>query len=399
MIISRISVIRDLTFGEDCSCTAAIKQLTVGTLQEDQSSAHLFTRWRMSTTHFVHQSCWLRFSRPGATNNATVWEIKMLAGQRPPSKMMSLIHKLRLPWRMRQVLDKWNQNIVRIAADRRVLSTPTYITGHDNLDFEIHVLLGKRHVGMTLWSIKSFLHWAGKAYSVVLHDDGSLTDKNIKILNQHLVNSTVIRRADADVLMKEKLVGFPNSYKYRFNRLGSTPSHGGASVFSLKLLDFSLLSNARKMLILDSDVLFFSRPEAIINWVNDPSDNDCLYCFELYVPHRDASNRIIRFEQKPDVPLGFNSGLICFDRSRFDLTTLDEWLGINRELAETVYTFEQRAYNHLVKISGGHRPLPESYSFNYNSHDFVATHFGIKSLFFKNISRVRRALMTSSTAN
>jgi len=321
----------------------------------------------------------------------------MSAGHHPPSITRSLLRKPIVPWRLRQLLDKWHQNIVCKAADYRVLDTPVHITGRDNLDFEIHLLLGKKHVGMSLWAIKSFLHWTCKSYSVVLHDDGSLTDENIKTLNQHLVNSTVIRRADADVLMAEKLVAFPNAYKYRFSRLGSNTSHGKASVFSLKLLDFSLLSNARRILVLDSDVLFFNRPDAIINWINDPSEVDCLYCYELYVPIRDERNSIILFERKPDVPLGFNSGLICFCRSAFNLARLDEWLGANRELAETVYTFEQRAYNYLVKNSGKHRSLPETYSFNYNSHDCVATHFGIKSLFFKNLSRIRLALMTSTT--
>ena len=325
--------------------------------------------------------------------------IMMPAGPHLLTSIGLLLRKPLLPWRFRQALDKWHQNVIRISADRRVLNTPALITGHDNLDFEMHILLGKRHVGMSLWAIKSVLHWAGKAYTVVLHDDGSLTDEHVKIINQHLVNAKVIRRADADALMAEKLVGCPNAYGYRFSRLGSANPNGKASVFSLKLLDFSLLSNARKILVLDSDVLFFKRPDAIIDWVNDPADIDCLYCFELYVPIRNARNKIIRFEQKPVVPLGFNSGLICFERSAFDLAALDEWLGINGELAETVYTFEQRAYNHLVKSSGKHRPLPETYSFNYNRPDSVATHFGIKPLFFKSLPRVHRALMASSTNN
>ena len=323
----------------------------------------------------------------------------MSAGQHTSSRISSLLLKPRLPWRLQQMLDRWHQDIVRKAADRRVLNTPAYITGRDSPGFEIHILLGKKHVGMSLWAIKSFLHWAGKSYSVVLHDDGSLNDENIKALHQHLVNSTVIRRADADALMAEKLVAFPNAFQYRFSRLGSTASHGKASVFSLKLLDFSMLSNSRKILVLDSDVLFFSRPEAIINWINEPADRDCLYCFELYVPIRDVRNRITHFERKPDVPNGFNSGLICFDRSAFDLARLDGWLGANRESAETVYTFEQQAYNHLVKKSEKHRPLPDTYSFNYNNENCVATHFGIKSLFFKNLSRIHRALMTCTTAH
>jgi len=300
---------------------------------------------------------------------------------------------------LRKKLDRWEQDIARTLADRRVLNTPPYTTGRDNPDFEIHVLLGKKHVGMSLWAVKSLLYWAGRAFSVVLHDDGTLSDEDIARLNAHLPHSRVIRRTDADALMAEKLAAFPNAYKYRFGRLGSMAAHGKASIFSLKLLDFGLLSDARKILVLDSDVLFFGRPEAIIEWVDNAADSDCLYCFELYVPIRNARGKLIRFEKKPHTPPGFNSGLICLSRSVLDLAVLDEWLGMNRELAETVYTFEQHAYNHLVKHSGKHRPLPESYTFNFNHPDCVATHFGIKPLFFDNLPRVRRALMAPNTAN
>jgi lipopolysaccharide biosynthesis glycosyltransferase len=271
--------------------------------------------------------------------------------------------------------------------------TPNFVTNDENADFEIHSLLGKRHVGMCLWSIKSLLHFSGKRYSVVLHDDGSLTDRDIHKLEQHLVNVRVIRKPFADNQIVSKINTYPNVLKYRFGDLGQTEWGKRMSIFSLKLLDFNVLANASKILVLDTDVLFFKKPDEIIRWAEDPASKECLYAYEEYVPIRDAANTIVGFEKKTDPQCFFNSGLICFDKSAFNLSVLNDWLGNNKERVDKVYIFEQQTYNHLVHQTLNHGPLPSSYSFNYNDPMCVATHFGIKLLFFKNLKRIRRAIV------
>lgn len=85
--------------------------------------------------------------------------------------------------------------------------------------------------------------------------------------------------------------------------------------------------------------------------------------------------------------------MICLHRSTFELAALDQWLQTNFELVEKAYTFEQQAYNFLVGRSPGHAPLPATtYTFNYNDAACTATHFGIKSLFFANLPRIREEL-------
>ena len=311
---------------------------------------------------------------------------------RDVSKGLAKLLDGRVPWRLSQAIEKYHVEFLRWHYDKVVNDTKPMITGKDDLHFEIHLLLGHRHVGMCLWAVKSLLNAAEKKYAIVLHDDGSLTDADIAILKQHLIGVRIFRKFEADILIAKNISGFPHVEMYRFNKLGVTPWGQRMSIFSLKLLDFNLLTNARKTLVLDTDVLFFKRPEEIISWVDDINSKDSLYCHENYKPLFNKNKNVIGFERKTEMPLGFNSGLICLNRDVIDLAVFELWLIKNRERVDKVYTFEQHAYNHLVDRSNSHWALPETYSFNYNDANCIATHFGLKNLFFKNLPRIKKLL-------
>jgi hypothetical protein len=279
--------------------------------------------------------------------------------------------------------------------DRLVLDTRPYVTSEDCPHFELHILLGHRHVGMTLWAVKSFLHHAQRKYFVVLHEDGSLTDEDIATLRRHLVNARIVRKAEADVLVRERIGHLPNCCAYRFSPKETTDHRGvkyDMHIFALRLFDFNLLSSASKTLVLDADVLFFRKPREIIDWAEDPADRNSLFSIEQYVPQRNLRYEVTGFARKDPPPTDANAGLLCLDKRAYDLDLIEDWIGRNRDLMDKVATFEQRAYNHLVQVRGGSSALPDSYSFNYTDADVVATHFAIKHLFFENLPRLRKVL-------
>lgn len=310
------------------------------------------------------------------------------------SKAIQWLLKPRVSWRLNQWFERQRLELLRWTYDYLIGFTPRFVTNAENVDCEIHSLLGKRHVGMCLWSIKSFLHFSDRQYAVVLHDDGSLTDKDIRKLEYHLINVKVIRKRLADEQIVNRIKPYANVLKYRFGELAQTAWGKRMSIFSLKLIDFNLLAQTSKILVLDTDVLFFKKPDDIIHWMEDASRNECLYAYDEYTPIRDARHKLVGFEKKAEPQCYFNSGLICFNGSAFNLPVLDDWLGNHKERVDKVYTFEQQTYNHLVHQTESHGPLPASYSFNYNDRDSVATHFGIKLLFFEHLKIVRQALQS-----
>ncbi len=309
--------------------------------------------------------------------------------------MASLLSERRLPWGVSQWLTRYKQEAMRRYCDYQALATRPYATGEDCPHFELHILLGHRHVGMTLWSVKSFLHYAGRKYTVVLHEDGSLTDKDIATLARHLVNARIVRKSVADEQIREQIKHFPNCCAYRFSPKETTDHRGvkyDMHIFALRLFDFNLLSAATKVLVLDADVLFFKKPQEIINWAEDPADRNSLFSIEQYVPLRNVRYEVTGFERKVPPPTDANAGLLCLDKRAYDLEAIETWIDRNRELMDKLATFEQHAYNHLVKRKGGSMALPDSYSFNYTDDTVVATHFAIKHLFFGNLHRLQHIL-------
>ena len=298
-----------------------------------------------------------------------------------------------LPWRVRTYLEQRQLESRRRRYDKLIEETPPYAAEGDGSDFEVHSLLGSRHVGMCLWSIKSLLHHAQRPFSIVLHDDGSLSLQDIEKLKRHLPGVRVIRKADADTLIRPMLSPWKAVEAYRFGTLGDTDYSRSMSIFAIKLLDFNLLTAASRILVLDTDVLFFRRPSELLDWVDNKSEAQCMYCYEDYAPVRNRAGVIAGFERKAAPSCYFNSGLICFDKPVMDLSALDSWLKEYGHLTNTLYTFEQFAYNVLVHRCASHAPLSPDYSFNFNGPNCVATHFGIKRLFFGNLQRVHKDLI------
>jgi hypothetical protein len=299
-----------------------------------------------------------------------------------------------LPWSLRSNLMEKIEHLLREVYDHKVLDTKPYVTGQDAPYFELHMLIGKRHVGMCLWAIKSFLHFSGQRYHVVLHDDGTLRQEDISTLSEHLPNARVIRRVDADKEMADKLADYPLCKTFRFSVV-ETANHRGQKynmfIMSLILLDINLLSDAEKIMVLDADVLFFKKPVELINWINDQNDNSSLFSVERFRPYRDKKNRL-QFDLKPSETL--NSGLLCYNpKTILDLPTLEKWVSENRDLMYTSPVFEQLAYSYLIRRQPSSRPLiGDIYAFNYTSQDVTASHFGMKRQFFENIPRIESLL-------
>lgn len=314
----------------------------------------------------------------------------------PLSLKAGLFFERTLPWRYTRALEERNSAGIRDYYAERAKVTRPYPAGGERPYFEVHALMGRRHLGMTLWAVKSFLHHAGHRYQVVLHDDGSLGPDDLKLLQEHLPGVRVVLRPEADEAMRARLADYPNCAEYRFGRL-ETSNHRGQSydmfIMSLILFDICLLTEAEKVMIMDVDILFFQRPDEIVDWVEDPEDTRSLYSVEAFKPYRDERNRL-QFTSKPAETL--NSGLLCVHRDTvYKLAEIERWIGENKDLMYTSPVFEQLCYSFLIKPRPDSVPLPPAvYAFNYNGPESKMTHFGMKRRFFENLPRIEADLAT-----
>ena len=132
---------------------------------------------------------------------------------------------------------------------------------------EVHSLVCKKHLYFYLLAIKSFLSFNTSFY-VVIHDDGSLTKKEIKVINKHIIGCRIILQSEADKTLASILKRYPRIVKYREQYVNAK-----------QILDFFLLSKSKKIIGLDSDILFFKQPHEIYDWSFNVSKS-IFYSFE-----------------------------------------------------------------------------------------------------------------------
>lgn len=142
----------------------------------------------------------------------------------------------------------------RDAQLKTVLQQPP-ITGLGTNDFDLHILLCARDVINGIWTLRSFLHYSELRPTLIIHDDGTLNTEHQQRLLQHFPQARIIDFQQAYDDMSKALANYPGAYRYRLTEYAWP---------AIKLLDFAHYSQDRAFMVLDADVLFFKRPDEII---------------------------------------------------------------------------------------------------------------------------------------
>jgi hypothetical protein len=166
----------------------------------------------------------------------------------------SLIYRLRVKYG-RGLRVAYYRDVVR----PRVLQTPP-IEGLLDRRCEIHVLTSQQDWLNLIWALKSFYAASGRKYELCIHDDGSLEPSSREQLQKHFPDARLIDREAADREVLPALENFPRCRAFR------ETNH-----LSPKLFDFRHFLRADRMLLLDSDVLFFENPAELLRRIEDPT--------------------------------------------------------------------------------------------------------------------------------
>ncbi len=105
-----------------------------------------------------------------------------------------------------------------------------------------------------LWTLKSFYHFSQRSYPAVIHDDGTLTAADLEILRRHFPDSRVISAAEAESTVAAALKSYPRCARYR-----------GLHSLARKVFDIGTYFRADRLLLLDSDLIFFRTPDELLS--------------------------------------------------------------------------------------------------------------------------------------
>jgi len=178
----------------------------------------------------------------------------------------------------------------------------------------ISSLLGNSQVFRLSLTLYSLFFYFKKSLPVFIIDDGTLTTDN-KIFLKNFFNAQILTSTQSEKRMAQILNKTPYLLKFRFDK---------NNFILKKKLDSILLSPYKKTLYLDSDILFFKKPQLIFQWLTSNKSNQhhyLVYPQSTYQKYKSFRNPDFQFRKLFFKTLNkksnhlFNSGILLFNRS------------------------------------------------------------------------------------
>jgi hypothetical protein len=238
----------------------------------------------------------------------------------------------------------WFRDVVR----PRILATPPIADTTDDR-CEIHALTSSGDWLNLIWALKSFYVASGRRYALCIHEDGSLRPDDLANLRQHFPAARIIRRAEADAKLAKTLRDFPRSLEFR-----------NTNLLAPKVFDFIAFLQSERMVLFDSDLLFFASPTAYLKRAEDPNYGKNTFnadCGHGYTVEPEAVRDLIGHKLLPRVNTGF--GLVHRDSVRWQWT--EEFLALPGLLSGHFWRIEQTLLA-LCSSRYGTELLPDEYT-------------------------------------
>ncbi len=164
-----------------------------------------------------------------------------------------------------------------------------------------------------------------------------------------------------------------------------------------KIFDMAEFSEGERFIILDSDLLFFARPDSVLDWVENQRD-ECRFIRDV----AEASNvSAAEAEARFKITLWpcINSGLCLLPKAAIDLDFCEKCLGETTILNGHVWRVEQTLFALCASRYGRGQLLPHTYEVSLSSdcqHHATARHYvgQVRNLFYaEGLPRVYKLLL------
>ena len=213
---------------------------------------------------------------------------------------------------------------------------------------EIHVLTSAQDWLNLIWTLKSFYVASGRKYALCVHDDGTLASEHFEEFEKQFPDARVMSRSKADAEVLSSLALFPRCLAFR-----------KANHLAPKVFDFPFYLQGDRMLLLDSDVLFFREPTELLRAIEERS-------YRLNVVNRDVDSAYtvdpaeVKSRTGVDLIKRFNSGLGLIHKESLRLDWIEEFLELPGILEGHFWRIEQ-TLQALCSSRFGVELLPEPY--------------------------------------
>ena len=230
---------------------------------------------------------------------------------------------------------------------KKILDTKPIVDTTSNI-CEIHVLTSATDWLNLLWALKSFYHYSRRNYRLCIHDDGSLNQEHYAIFRHHFPDGRIIDRAAADKEVLSKLEKYPRCFKFR-----------KTNQLSLKVFDFLTYLESDRLLLLDSDVLFFAKPKVLLDRIENP-EYQCNSVNADIASAYTIDPTVVEAQMGFEVRERFNSGLGLIHKKSLSLDWIEEFLDLP-DIIGHFWRIEQTLFA-LCSSKFGVELLPDEYN-------------------------------------
>jgi hypothetical protein len=253
---------------------------------------------------------------------------------------------------------------------------------------EVHLLTSARDWMCAAWALASFVHATGRRWNMAIHDDGTLGDEARRMLRALFSSARIKDRKEADAEMETRLAGHPRCLEYR-------RSHP----LALKLFDCTMLAGAERLVLLDSDLVFFRRPDEVLEWVKTGKP-DCMFnpdFQDAYCLSRESARERLQVDLHPRI----NTGLSLLPRGVVDIDFCEQSMAdASLSTKDSIAWREQTLLALCASRYGTTRLLSERYEVHFEpwmSEDAITRHYvgDIRPLYYAEAIWKLRGLVRS----
>ncbi len=181
----------------------------------------------------------------------------------------------------------------------------------NDADFDVEIISIVSHNDLILYlcMIKTFYFFSNITPQTTVLDDGTLSKIDINILNHFIPFIKVVSSDTANIIVANK---------FNKNKYPSALFLRNNSIYLKKKIDIPLICSKPRLLILDSDLLFYRKPKEIMDWIKKLKNGDGV----IFMKDCRNSNIISEIESK--VVMGrklipkLNSGIVGFPLKQWD---------------------------------------------------------------------------------
>src|SRR5579862_2332449 len=238
----------------------------------------------------------------------------------------------------------WYREVVR----PRILRAAPLRGTSDASACEVHLLTSAQDWLNACWAIRSFYRMAERQYALCIHDDGTLPASSHQALKCQFPDARIITRTQADDDLKPWLAGYPRCAEFR-----------ATNKLALKVFDLLFYSHSPRVVLLDSDILFVSRPDELLRRIEEPSWQSNCANADVATAYT-VTPETVRKHCGFGLIERFNSGLCVIQRESLQLSWFEEFLGLPGILSHP-WRVEQTLLA-LASSRFGVELLPDEYS-------------------------------------